>query len=149
MRIRAMVCVSAFVLLLCVSCKERPTGPFAFPEASFSSQYSKCLGGLAKGSVLDSVFTYSFVDTLLIDFSVIANCCPDSNRFDVSSTVASDTIVISVADTARALCLCVCPYMIEARFANLVADHYVVRCRIGNSQGYEDPIHLVRVDRKN
>jgi hypothetical protein len=149
MRMSAMPFALGTLLLLCFSCKDRSIAPSGQPIVSFSSQYSKCLGGLAKSSTLDSVFTYSFSDTLLIDFSAISNCCPDSDRFDVSSTVGSDTIVVSVADTAQHLCRCVCPYMVEARFANLPNDHYLVRCRISSAQDSTDPIHLVDVYRRN
>jgi len=35
--------------------------------------------------------------------------------------------------------------MIHTDFVDLPKDHYVVRCRIGNNQVWDDPIHLVDV----
>jgi hypothetical protein len=138
-----------FLVFLCLSCNEKSTSPDSQSAISFSSHYGKCLSqGLPKSSSLDSVFTYSFTDSLVIDFSVNANCCPDSNRFVVTQRAGPDTLVISVADTAGNLCYCICTYMVHASFENLPNDHYVVRCRVGNSQGYED-IHLVDVYRKS
>jgi hypothetical protein len=137
-----------FIVFLCLSCNEKSTSPDSQSAISFSSHYGKCSSqGLTKSSSLDSIFTYSFLDSLVIDFSVNANCCPDSNRFVVTQSAGTDTLVISVADTAGNLCYCICTYMVHTSFENLPNDHYVVRCRVGNSQGYED-IHLVNVYRK-
>jgi hypothetical protein len=148
MRILIITLAIGFLAFLCLSCGEKSTDPDSQSSISFSSRYSKCLSsGLLKSSRLDSVFTYSFTDSLVIDFSVNANCCPDSNRFAVTESAGTDTLVISVADTAGNLCYCICTYMVHTSFENLPNDHYVVRCRVGNSQGYED-IHLVNVFRK-
>jgi hypothetical protein len=146
-----MIPISAlvFVIVLLYSCKDKSSNPDSQTPVSLSYEATKCLAhGLAKGTELDSVFTYSFTTDLVIDFSVWANCCPDSNRFLVSYTISNDTILISVADTARSLCHCICPYMIHADFMDLSKDHYVVRCRIGNNQVWDDPIHLVDVYRQ-
>ena len=144
-----MIMVLGIVALVCSSCKEKSTEPGDQKVITFSSLYSNCLAhGLSKGSGLDSVFNYSFTGNLIVDFSVWANCCPDSNRFAVSYRIANDTIIISAADTARSLCRCLCPYMVHAEFFNLQQDHYIIRCRAGNEGGYEDPIHLVDVYRK-
>ncbi len=141
-----LVIAVGLTALLCFSCKEKSANPETQAPGSFSYESSKCMRGvLQKASVSDSVFTYTFSDKLIIDFSVTANCCPDSNRFSVSSTTGIDTIVVAVVDTAQNLCKCICPYMIHAEFGNLPNDHYVVHCTIGNSQGYTDPIHLVNV----
>jgi hypothetical protein len=150
MKITAMIVTLGFIVFLCFSCKDKSTNPGTQSPISFSSQSSKCLSnGLSKNSGLDSVFTYSFTQNLIIDFSVNTNCCPDSNRFNISNIIGTDTLIVSVADTARSLCNCICLYMIHVEFGNLSNDHYVVRCRIGNSQGYDDPIHLVNVYRNN
>ena len=149
MRMSAITGVLGIIVLLSFSCKEKSTGPTTQQPVLFSSRSSKCLSqGFAKSSGLDSVFTYSFTDTLLIDFSAIANCCPDSDRFEISQEIGTDTLIVSVADTALHLCRCVCPYMIEVEFVGLPNDHYVIRCRIGDPQGYVDPIHLVNVYRQ-
>jgi hypothetical protein len=144
-----MIVTLGFIVILFFSCKDKSTNPATQSSISFSSQYSRCLShGLSKSSGIDSVFTYSFTQNLIIDFSVFANCCPDSNRFNITNIIGTDTLIISVADTARSQCNCICLYMIYVEFGNLSNDHYVVRCRIGNSQGYDDPIHLVNVYRK-
>ena len=137
-------------LLLWSSCKEKSTDPVPEQRISFISQSSACLSyAFAKSTGLDSVFTYFFSDSLLIDFSVISNCCPDSNRFAISQTIDADTLFILVADTARTLCKCICPYMIRMECANLPNDHYVVCCKIGNSPEDMEMIHRVNVYRRN
>ena len=104
MKTEAIVFILGFGILMAFSCKDRSTDP-GDPPTSFKYLSSKCgTQALAKGTGLDSIFTYSFTDKLLVDFSVWANCCPDSNRFTVAYAMAADTIVISVADTARSLC---------------------------------------------
>ncbi len=129
------------------SCKEKTTNPPAQPPITFSYESSSCLRGLPKKSLADSTFVYSFGDTLVLDFSVRANCCPDSNRFRVSWLLSGDTIVVAVADTAENLCRCWCPYMIHTEVAHLPNDHYVVRCTIDNYFSAQNPIHLVNVYR--
>ena len=147
MQTRSSIFILGFLILALLSCKDKATGPVDQPT-SFSHLSSKCVTqGLAKGSRPDSIFTYSFTDKLLVDFSVQANCCPDSNRFAVSYAMSADTILISVADTAGNLCRCICTYMIHTEFGGLQRDRYVVRCRIGTGQIYDDPIHLVQVFR--
>ena len=119
---------------------------------SFSCQYSKCLtpGNILRHDRFDSVFVYSFTDSLSIDFSVIANCCPDSDRFSVSPLTGNDTIVVSVIDTAKADCRCGCLYMIHAEFSGLPNDQYVVCCNISDSQieGAPQMLHNVNVYRE-
>ena len=88
---------------------------------------SGCLDdGLGKIADMDSLFYYSFDNSLIIDFSVSANCCPDSNRFTISSDIFEDTITITVTDTAAHLCNCTCPYILHTEFYDLPRDCYVV-----------------------
>jgi hypothetical protein len=137
------------LILLSLSCEENSTNPENQSPVSFLSQSSGCLSnGLPKANGLDSIFTYSFSGGLILDFSVVANCCPDSNRFSVSHIAGTDTLIIAVADTAQSFCHCVCLYMTHAEFMNLPNDHYVVRCTIENSSGQGETIHLVHVDRQ-
>jgi hypothetical protein len=142
------------LLLLCLSlalvaCKDRSTNTNDTSTTSFSYETSKCVAqGLPKATALDSIFTYSFDQNLTMDFSVWANCCPDSGRFVLDHTVKMDTILITISDTAQHLCNCICLYMIHAQLTNLSLDQYVVRCRIGNGRTFDDPIHLVTVTRK-
>lgn len=137
------------IVLLCFSCREKSANPGPEGPVSFSYQSGKCLGhDLPKSAVSDSSFNYSFSDKLVIDFSVTANCCPDSNRFTVSSFPGPDTIVVAVIDTAQNLCKCLCPYTIHAEFGNLTNDHYVICCTLGEPQGQGDRIYIVDVFRK-
>ena len=139
------------VLFVCIAialfaCNDKSTDTNDTPAPSFSYETSKCVShGLPKGTALDSVFTYSFDQNLTMDFSAWANCCPDSGRFVLGYTIRTDTIFITVTDTAQALCKCICPYMIHTQLTNLSLNQYVVRCRIGNGQTFDDPIHLVTV----
>ncbi|MFB0515087.1 MAG: hypothetical protein ACETWG_00600 [Candidatus Neomarinimicrobiota bacterium] len=55
-----------------------------------------------------------------------ANCCPDSNRFTLSSKISKDLISITVLDTASKICRCICPYTIHAEFNDLPRDFYDV-----------------------
>lgn len=136
-------------ILVWFSCTEKTTNPDTQSTLTFSYKSSKCLlQGLPKRGLFDSVFVYTFTDSLVIDFSVEANCCPDSDRFKVSWSTAGDTINVSVADTAQNGCRCDCPYMIHAAFGNLPDDHYVIRCVIDNYSGIHNPIHLADVYRK-
>ncbi len=146
MKTSTMIIILGLCSVLYFSCKDKSTDPETQQSVAFSSQSSKCLSqGLPRHNYFDSLFTYSFNDSLIIDFTVIANCCPDSNRFSISYNIRTDTLIISIADTAENLCDCICPYMIHTEFWNLPADHYIVRC---NLQNYKDPIYLVEVHRK-
>ena len=145
----AMIVIIGWLSLVHFSCGDKSTGPGSPAGVSFSWQSSKCIGGgSAKVSGIDSLFAYSFKDSLVIDFSVTSNCCPDSNRFSVSTIAGTDTLAVVVADTAEHLCRCICTYMIHCSFGNLPEDRYVVRCSICSSGGCDDPIYLVNVFRK-
>jgi|GEM_PF-696133 len=153
MKIPAIGITFGLLILICISCHEKSSEPELQSIVSFSSQSSKCLShGLSKRNSFDSLFTYSFTDSLIIDFSVSANCCPDSNRFNVLYTAVNDTLIITVIDTAAYGCRCICPYLIHAEFGNLPNNHYIVRCvfvYIAAPYLSHDPIYLVNVDRKN
>jgi len=96
--------------------------------------------GLAKPSWEDSCFSYQFDTRLLIDFCVQANCCPDSNRFELSYAVLGDTIVVAAEDTAASLCDCICPYVIHLELHDLPLDHYVFACDYDVGIVYEEDI---------
>jgi hypothetical protein len=91
-------------------------------------QITGCKKYLQKSSGIDSCFNYSFEETLKIDFCASGNCCPDSNRFLITSTISSDSIIITYADTAANLCRCICNYYIHAEFENLFNESYIVKC---------------------
>ncbi len=79
-----------------------------------------------------SCFSYSFNDTLKIDFCVPGNCCPDSNRFVTNYDIKSDTIFVSVADTAENLCNCICTYIIHLELIGLPGERYLFYCDYEN-----------------
>jgi hypothetical protein len=140
-----------FLLLVfaLISCKDESTNPKNEQMSSFSFESSKCLSHrLGKGTapILDSMFTYSFDQYLVMDFSAQGNCCPDSGRFVLGHTIHMDTIFINVVDTAQNLCNCICPYMIHAEVKNLTLDKYIVCCRLGDGHNYYDTLHLVVVE---
>lgn len=129
------------VLLIFWNCNDKSVNNDS--ETSASYKQGKCGESFLKGNAsgTDSVFSYSFDSKLVIDFSVNANCCPDSGRFSVTHLFASDTLTIVVADTAIKGCHCICPYMIEAEFGDLSDNSYLVICE--DSGGYQ--LHKVRV----
>lgn len=143
--------IVGFIILISYSCEEKSTESLIDSRPSFSYRYSKCTGVVtANRTSIDSSFTYTFTDKLIIDFSVVANCCPDSNRFIVSNTLRNDTLLITIVDTAEYGCKCLCPYFIHAEFENLFNDHYVVRCIFENLAApylNRDPLYLVSVYR--
>ena len=137
---------AAVLFLFSLSCAGSSTDPG--PSITFSAQSSKCVAHTSPGvNRLDSLFIYSFTDSLTLDFSVTANCCPDSNRFLISQITGTDTLFITVADTTVQGCHCVCPYLIHARFDSLPFDRYIVRCRLCASGDCDDPIYLEEVVR--
>ncbi len=140
MKARAKIGVLTFIILIAFSCKDKSTGP-ENQLVSFNYLAMKCGSlGLSKGTVLDSIFTYTFTSTLVLDFSDWANCCAE---LVVGYAIAADTITILVADTARNHCRCICRHMIHVELAGLQRDHYVVLCKSGN-----EVLHLVHVYRK-
>ena len=53
-----------------ISCSDKSTDPGSSAKVAFSWQSSKCVGGTsAKVTGIDSLFAYSFKDSLVIDFS--------------------------------------------------------------------------------
>lgn len=81
--------------------------------------------GLEKNAVLDdSCFSYDFHNVLTADFCIVANCCPDSNRFSIEHSFSKDTITVTVADTAARLCRCDCTHWLHAEFSDLEGDQF-------------------------
>jgi len=104
-------------------------------------QISGCANkGLAKAALTDSGFSYKFNQTLTVDFYVVANCCPDSNRFNLFYEINNNTITVIVNDTAANLCKCVCPYIIHAEFFDLPLQKYVFICNYGDKIVYREDI---------
>jgi len=127
------------------SCKDEIT----FSEVSANIfQDGKCRGSaLSKSSAADSCFSYTFSNTLIIDFCVIGNCCPDSNRFTSSYSVTDSEIVIRIKDVAPNLCKCICKYMMHAEIAELRNDHYTIKC-IQDFTDHDEQLYLKTITRK-
>lgn len=122
----------AFSLLLFIlSCSDESVIEITEGEVFFTSmQVGGCNStlGLAKTSPFDSCFTYSFDETLKIDFCVFGNCCPDSQRFATNYTLSADTIFVEVIDTAVNGCKCICNYTIHVELSGLQKDSYLFYC---------------------
>lgn len=119
------------ILFLLFTCSDEAVTEITEGEIIFSAkQVGGCNSarGLAKTSPFDSCFTYSFDETLKIDFCVFGNCCPDSQRFTTNYTLSADTIFVEVADTAAHLCRCICNYTIRVELSGLQKDSYLFYC---------------------
>ncbi len=137
-----------FLIIGLIGCKDSSTNLGNIPLPSFTSRVSSCSRMDAPlGGALDSVFTYSFHQNLEMSFSIIADCCSDSNRFVVSYSLSADTIIISITNTAIISCNCICRRLIQAEIMNLPGNHYIIRCQLGQGSGIGNPIHLITVHR--
>lgn len=115
----------ASAILLLSFCNDKSTQP---QESVSLNQIPGCQHlRLNKSESSDSCFTYTFKKDLVLDFCASGNCCPDKNRFDLSSKIFNDTIQIVVKDTAQNLCKCNCNYIIHGEFKELPADRYVIK----------------------
>lgn len=128
-RIQLKYCV--FIVSLCViiitySCLD---DPLTSQNTVILQQIPGCQKNkLDKLSSGDSCFSYTFGKNLDLQFCVSGNCCPDSNRYVLSSKFSYDTLEIAVKDTADNLCKCLCVYFIKAQFENLMKDRYIIKC---------------------
>ncbi len=94
-------------------------------NADSITQMPGCLSTLRASATPDSCFSYQFHDVLVVDFCASANCCPDVNRFSSKHTVCSDTIAVTIADTAAHHCRCTCTYNLHAEFSELTGNQYL------------------------
>jgi hypothetical protein len=108
-------------------------------------QVPGCASQLGKRVLSDSCFSYQFRDALLVDFCASANCCPDSNRFSITHRVSTDSIIVTIADTAAQLCRCNCPYVLHVEFHDLPKDSYLLVCERRDYSShillYAQPVH--------
>ena len=95
---------------------------------------------LEKASDADSCFTYTFGDNLTVDFCVTANCCPDTDRFQLDYSIGAGSIQVTVLDTAENLCRCICPYLIHTEFTELSEDSYHFIVEYNESVLYEKQV---------
>ena len=123
-------------------CSDRGAEPEMASDAYSLYQVPGCGNtGLARLSSNGSCFTYNFDRVLNLSWCVPANCCPDSNRFGLSSTVRLDTIIVAVKDTAQRNCRCTCPYAICASFVELPLDRYVFLVQYDDSVYYREVVY--------
>ncbi len=144
-RIVLSILVSAMAAVL-VTCSEKSTGPGNQDVGAKLYQIKGCLSSakLAIAGLPDSCFGYRFGDTLVVEFCLTGNCCPDSNRFTLTGETRGDTIFVAAADTAERLCYCICDYRVRAEFTNLVLNHYRFICRRSDDSGkvyYDEAVY--------
>jgi hypothetical protein len=138
MKISIKISLSLFLLIFVIrlsSCSgDSPTKTTEENLKFVSYQIPGCNSHFSFERVLpeDSCFSYSFKDTLKIDFCVWGNCCPDSNRYITNYNISSDTLYVTVLDTAANLCDCICTYTIHIEISGLANDRYLFYCN------YED-----------
>ena len=146
MRPTLLSVLAVLVLAACFTC-QKSTEPEPWGGEYTLFQVPGCQSdALARSFSEDSCFTYQFETDLLLDFCVTANCCPDTNRFVLSSEIRADTIAIAVQDTAERICRCFCPYVIHAEFYELPRDEYVIA--ITADTYYDTLIYVENVHRR-
>jgi hypothetical protein len=114
------------VLALILSACHKSTEPGSPGVVAY--QVPGCASQLGNRVFSDSCFSYQFHDALLVDFCASANCCPDSNRFSIKHRIGTDSIIVTIADTAAQLCFCICPYVLHVEFHDLPEDSYLFVC---------------------
>lgn len=104
----------------------KSTGPASPTVVAY--QVPGCVSQLGKSGLSDSCFSYQFHEALAVDFCATGNCCPDSNRFSLNHKISSDSIIVTVADTAAHLCHCICSYVLHVEFHDLPGNSYLLIC---------------------
>lgn len=113
-------------------------------------QAGSCRGSSAlEKPIIDSCFSYSFTNILKIDFCVSGNCCPDTNRFVITYELNSDTINVTVVDTAQHLCRCICNYKIHVEITGLSNNNYFFYCNYDEPEYKENLIRSYAKNLKN
>ena len=136
--------ISFFIILIGYSCND---DPLTSDNNVILEQIAGCQNNKLNKSVsADSCFFYTFKTELNLQFCVSGNCCPDSNRYALSSKILKDTLEIAIKDTARNLCRCNCKYFINAQFQDLNSDRYIIKCV---QEGFNDMkvLYLKEVNR--
>jgi hypothetical protein len=114
------VALLAFILSGCNGSTEPEPPPFV------AYQVPGCASHLGEG--VDSCFSYEFHGALSVDFCATANCCPDSDRFSFDHRISSDSLVVTIADTAARNCFCTCTYVLHVGFSRLPENSYLFIC---------------------
>ncbi len=139
------------VVSFVVSCSNSNPTKVQEKQLEFSAQQVPgCFSDSSLAKVLsnDSCFDYTFRDTLKIDFCVSGNCCPDSQRFVSDVKVKSDTIFVSVTDTARNLCYCKCKYKIHLEINGLSENQYLFYCDYPGRYDFQDSLRYREIVKK-
>lgn len=148
MKIRSIIYLP-FIILLAGSACEESTEPEPRSGAYELYQVPGCQGSLEKAVFEDSCFTYQFEEDLNFEFCVTANCCPDSNRFELTCEVREDTIAVTVLDTTdrSRWCWCICRYLIVAELFDLPLERYTIH--ITADTYYDTPTYQESVRRND
>ncbi len=134
---KTFICV-IFTSLVFIACSDS-TSPTNHSDVLFE-QVPGCGNFNLPKLADDSGFSYTFDNTLKINLSLPANCCPDTNRFDYAHTINGDEINFIVIDTAAHLCKCICPYTIEIEIIDLQQDSYKFICTYDDSVYYNERV---------
>lgn len=134
---KSFICV-IFTSLTFVACSDS-TSPTNNSEVLFK-QIPGCENFYLPKSANDSGFSYTFDNSLKINLSLPANCCPDTNRFDYAYTINGDVIDFIAVDTAAHLCKCICNYTIEIAINDLQQDSYKFTCTYYDSVYYNEKV---------
>ncbi len=94
----------------------------------FSGCIKKRTTELEKITSKDSSFHYTFGDKLKVDFLVKANCCPENKSFFTDYKINNDTIFVTVVDTTKEHCYCLCNFNIHLEFEGLKKRKYLFYC---------------------
>lgn len=130
------------ILSFLISCAEKSTTESNNQESPKKlHQIDGCMSNLLKSTASeDSIFNYAFDDSLIIDFCVSSNCCPENSRFNLSSDTQDNIISITIEDTAAHLCHCICPYFIHAEFTDLSLNQYIIACYYDSVLKYHETV---------
>lgn len=136
--------LSAIFFIVFFSCNDEivfPSGQIIFNQIPGCQRQH-----LNKSSLIDSCFSYLFNENLVVDFCVTGNCCPDKDRYIITSSIVEDSIFITVKDTAKNLCRCICNYIIHGEFQSLTKNNYIIKC-IQKGLPDKEVIYLKQVSR--
>lgn len=124
MRLIKSICVFCILSSVFISCADTSTDNSKTVQVNLY-QVGGCKShSLPKVSSSDTSFSYSFTDTLVVDFWAFGGCNTRPNLFALSYNIQDDTIFVTAIDTVLGS-KCLCRYLIQAEFANLPLDHYV------------------------
>jgi len=138
-----LIILGIFIMINLISCSGSVSD--IDNESNLIYQVPGCQNSaLMDNTASDSGFSYSFGQNLIVDFYVSANCCPDSNRFELFDRICNDTIYVTVIDTADHLCDCICNYQIHFEKCNLPLNSYLFYCKYN-----DEVLYAIRVFRKN